>query len=274
LESDSAKGNATVDAQAGRSRFGPLLGVNLSKIIRPCIMRPGILIVDNDLNSHRLLKPMIQAGGFDVFSVMSGAEAINLILTQFPDLILLDLALPDMDGKEVIREVRLVSHVPIVIISARSREAEKIAALDFGADDYVVKPPAIGELLARIRAILRYRESRQSARCSRGDTELIVDTVTRIANLRGQPLKLTRKEFLLLKILTQDSERIFTHAELLQKIWGSSRAANAQYLRVLIGRVRQKIELDPARPKLLITEPGIGYRVFNPAHPSRSPAEI
>src|SRR5208337_1802774 len=228
-------------------------------------MKPGILIVDNQPNSHRLLKQHLNDGGFDAISIDSGVQAIDLILTQKPDLVLLELALADIDGKEVIRTVRESSLAPIIVITGRSREAEKIEALDAGADDYVVKPFAIGELLARIRAHLRGVAKRNGVSREAGDREVVLDLGKRTATVRGDSHKLTRKELALLQVLMRDADRVVPHHFILQKLWGASHDMSAQYLRVLVRRLRQKIEIDPAAPKILVTEAGVGYRlVYSP----------
>ncbi len=224
-------------------------------------MKPGILIVDNQPNSHRLLKQQLNDGGFDAIFVDSGAQAIDLILTQKPDLVLLELALADIDGKEVIRTVRESSQAPIIVISGRSREAEKIEALDAGANDYVVKPFAIGELLARVRAHLR-GVAKRNALNGAATREVVLDLGKRTALVRGQAHKLTRKELALLQVLMRDADRIVPHHFILQKLWGASHDMSAQYLRVLVRRLRQKIEIDPASPRILLTEAGVGYRLI------------
>ncbi|MGO9389490.1 response regulator transcription factor [Rhodoblastus sp.] len=227
-------------------------------------MKPGILIVDNQPNAHRLLKQHLNDGGFDAISIDSGVQAIDLILTQKPDLVLLELALADIDGKEVIRTVRESSQAPIIVISSRNREAEKIEALDAGANDYVVKPFAIGELLARIRAHLRGAARRNTVN-TEDHREVLLDLGKRTALVRGHVHKLTRKELALLQVLMRDADRIVPHHFILQKLWGASHDMSAQYLRVLVRRLRQKIEIDPASPKILLTEAGVGYRlVYSP----------
>ncbi len=225
-------------------------------------MKPGILIVDNQPNAHRILKQHLNDAGFDAISVDSGLQAIDLILTQKPDLVLLELALADIDGKEVIRTVRESSQAPIIVISARSREAEKIEALDAGANDYVCKPFALGELLARIRAHLRCVAKRNGANGAAPGKDVVLDMAKRTALVRGQTHKLTRKELALLQVLMRDADRIVPHHFILQKLWGASHDMSAQYLRVLVRRLRQKIEIDPASPRILLTEAGVGYRLI------------
>ena len=199
--------------------------------------------------------------------MISGLQAIDLILTQKPDLVLLELALADIDGKEVIRTVRETSQAPIIVVSARSREAEKVEALDAGANDYVCKPFGMGELLARVRAHLRAAAKRNGAASPAPAKEVVLDLAKRSAHVRGQTFKLTRKELALLQVLMRDADHIVPHHFILQKLWGSSHDMSAQYLRVLVRRLRQKIEVDPTAPKLLLTEAGVGYRlVYAPDH--------
>jgi two-component system KDP operon response regulator KdpE len=223
-------------------------------------MKPGILVVDNQPNSHRILRQQLVDAGFDVIQVDSGLQAIDLILTQKPDLVLLELALADIDGKEVIRTVRESSMAPIIVVSGRSREAEKIEALDAGANDYVCKPFGMGELLARVRAHLR-GAARRDGLGALASRDVVFDLAKRTALVRGESHKLTRKELALLQVLMRDADRIVPHQFILQKLWGASHDTSAQYLRVLVSRLRQKIEIDPASPKLLLTEAGVGYRL-------------
>lgn len=195
----------------------------------------------------------------------SASEAIRLSATQSPDAMLLDLGLPDKDGKEVIREVRAFSQVPIIVLSARDRETEKISALDLGADDYVNKPFGIGELLARIRAVTRSRNQGKPVETVFHAGGLTIDTKRHHVELEGQPVKLTPKEFDLLLLLVRNAGRVLTHKQILNTVWGPAHTEDVQYLRVLIGQLRQKIETSPAEPTFVLTEPGIGYRLRDPA---------
>ncbi|MDJ1157323.1 response regulator [Chelatococcus sp. SYSU_G07232] len=223
-----------------------------------------VLVVDDEPQIQRFLKPSLTAAGYEVAAAADGREALRLIATTAPDVVVLDLGLPDMDGKEVIAAVREWSQVPIIVLSARDREAEKIAALDLGADDYVNKPFGIGELMARLRAALRHkaREAGETEVFRSG--ELVVDTVKRLVTRRGERVRLTPKEYDLLHVLTRHAGRVVTHRQLLQAVWGPAHVEDTQYLRVFVGQLRQKIEEDPAEPRLVLTEPGVGYR-FAPA---------
>ncbi|MBT9289666.1 response regulator [Prosthecodimorpha staleyi] len=221
---------------------------------------PRILVVDDEPQIQRFLKPALEASGFEVVQALDGRSAIKAVAMAAPDAVVLDLGLPDCDGKDVIRQVRAFSQVPIVVLSARDREVEKVTALDLGADDYVSKPFGISELLARLRTALRHaaRQDGQSEVISVGD--LVVDTRAHRVTRAGEALHLTPKEYDLLHILARHAGRVLTHRQLLTAVWGPAHENDTQYLRVLVGQLRQKLEPDPARPTLIATEPGIGYR--------------
>jgi two-component system, OmpR family, KDP operon response regulator KdpE len=220
-----------------------------------------ILVVDDEPQIQRFLKLGLTAGGFAVSAATTAAEAIKAIATQAPDLVLLDLGLPDLDGKDVIRQARAFSRVPIIIVSARDREAEKIEALDLGADDYVNKPFGIGELLARIRTALRHHNPAGNAASVLSHGGIMVDVPNHRVMKNGASLKLTPKEFDLLALLMRNAGRVMTHRQILSAIWGPAHAEDMQYLRVLIGQLRGKLEDDHANPRFIQTEPGIGYRL-------------
>jgi two-component system KDP operon response regulator KdpE len=220
----------------------------------------NILVVDDEPQIQRFLRPGLTAGGFSVDSTETGKQAVKIIAAKAPDLVILDLGLPDMDGKEVIREVRAWSKVPIIVLSARDREAEKIAALDLGADDYVNKPFGIGELLARIRTALRHVKRSGEVANTLHTQEIAIDIAAHSVTRNGTSLHLTPKEFDLLTLLVQNAGRVLTHRQILSAIWGPAHVEDVQYLRVLIGQLRQKAEQNPAEPRLILTEPGIGYR--------------
>jgi two-component system KDP operon response regulator KdpE len=220
-----------------------------------------VLIVDDEPQILRFLKPSLAAAGYDVIVAATGKEALKTAATRSPDVIVLDLGLPDMDGKEVIRELRSWSTTPILVLSARDRESEKIAALDLGADDYVNKPFGIGELTARLRAALRHAAQQASEQTRFKAGALEVDVLAHTVTLAGVAVKLTPKEFELLAILVRNAGRVMTHRQILTAVWGPAHTEDLQYLRVLIGQLRQKIKASPDAPELILTEPGIGYRL-------------
>jgi two-component system KDP operon response regulator KdpE len=218
-----------------------------------------ILLVDDEAALTGVLRPVLTAAGHDVTTAASGAEAVRQADLLQPDVVLLDLGLPDQDGKAVIRTLRIKHDTPIIVISARHQEGEKIAALDEGADDYVDKPFEIGELMARIRVVLRRKPGAEAATRYKSGP-LSVDFETRHVMLGGEQLKLSPKEYDLLLALARNAGRVVTHKRLLAAGWGND-SADTQYLRVYMGLLRQKIEEDPSDPRLLLTEPGVGYRI-------------
>lgn len=220
-----------------------------------------VLVVDDEPQIQRFLKPSLTAAGYEVIAAVDGAEALKLAATRAPDVVLLDLGLPDMDGKAVIQELRTWSKVPIVVLSARDREAEKIAALDLGADDYVNKPFGIGELMARLRTALRHAAQRTSevTRIAIGD--LVIDLARHSVAHGGQSVRLTPKEFELLAVLARNCDRVVTHRQILTAVWGPAHAEDLQYLRVFIGQLRQKLKASPDATDPIKTEAGIGYRL-------------
>lgn len=220
-----------------------------------------ILVVDDEPQIQRFLKPSLTAAGYEVVEAGTGAEALKAVATQAPDLVILDLGLPDMDGKEVIASLRGWSDIPIVILSARDRESEKIAALDLGADDYVEKPFGIGELTARIRTALRHRGRRDAIPTVMEVDGLTIDPIKRIVARDGELVHLTPKEYDLLLLLSRHTGRVVTHKTLLTTVWGPAHGDDLHYLRVFIGQLRQKIEQDPTQPRIVRTEPGVGYRM-------------
>jgi two-component system KDP operon response regulator KdpE len=219
-----------------------------------------ILLVDDEPGIVAALRPALRAAGHTVTVASDGHEAIAGAANADPDLVLLDLGLPDMDGKEVIARIRRRARTPIIVVSARHQESEKIAALDLGADDYVDKPFVLGILLARIRAAMRRRqgEAEPVDRFSAG--RLAIDFNLREVRLDGQPVKLSPKEYNLLAALAESAGQVVTQRRLLAAGWGRSEA-DPQYLRVYMGLLRQKLEANPAEPELILTEPGVGYRL-------------
>lgn len=224
-------------------------------------MLPRILVVDDEPQIQRFLKPALLAAGFDVETAATAAEAKRLAATRGPALIVLDLGLPDGDGKEVIETVRAFSSVPIIVLSARDQEIEKIAALDLGANDYVEKPFSIGELLARVRAALRQPGSAAPAPGSMQIGNIVLDLEHRRVTVGDKDVHLTPKEFELFALLAANSNKVVTHREALARVWGPAHGADVQYLRVVIGQLRGKLEGNPKEPRHLRSEPGVGYRL-------------
>ncbi|MBQ1498608.1 MAG: response regulator transcription factor [Sphingomonas sp.] len=220
----------------------------------------NILLVDDEPALIAVLEPVLGAEGYSVAVASGGVPALRMAEDIKPEVVLLDLGLPDIDGKDVIRALRATSEVPIIVISARHQEAEKIAALDHGADDYVNKPFEIGELMARIRAAIRRSSSLKNTPATYRSGPLEIDFQARRVSLGGDVVKLSPKEYDLLRTLALSAGQVVTHKRLLAVGWGSD-TADSQYLRVYIGLLRQKIEEDPSDPRLLATEPGVGYRL-------------
>ncbi|HZD91894.1 MAG TPA: response regulator [Pseudolabrys sp.] len=223
--------------------------------------RRRVLLVDDEAAILRFLKPVLEANGYDIAAAGTVAEGVKRIAAESPDIVLLDLGLPDGDGKDVIRRTREWSDVPIIVLSAREREAEKIESLDLGADDYVNKPFNVGELMARMRTASRHRMQRHAEVPVLRAGDLEVDSVRRRALRAGKELKLTPKEFELLSFLARHAGRVLTHKQILSAVWGPAHADDTQYLRVYVGQLRQKIEAEPDDPRIILTEPGIGYRI-------------
>jgi two-component system KDP operon response regulator KdpE len=224
---------------------------------------PLVLVVEDERTMVRLLRAALTSHGYRVVEASSGEEALRQAATRAPDVVVLDLGLPDLDGLEVTRRLREWSAVPIVVVSARGQEGDKIKALDAGADDYVTKPFSVGELLARMRVALRH-----AARTAQepGETTLSVGGL-RIDRLRRQvfvddvEVRLTPIEYRLLSMLAQHAGRVLTHEHLLRQVWGPGYTQQHHYLRVYMAQLRHKLEQDPSRPRYLLTEPGVGYRL-------------
>ncbi len=219
-----------------------------------------VLVVDDEPQIQRFLNVALTAAGYDVVQAETGAQALRMAVTSAPDLIVLDLGLPDRDGKEVLRDIRAFSQTPVIILSARDRESEKIEALDLGADDYVEKPFGIGELTARLRTALRHRATEAHPESRIEIDGVAMDFERRIVTRDGVPVKLTPKEYDLLAILFRNAGRVVTHRQILSAVWGPAHTEDTQYLRVFIGQLRAKIERDPTSPRIVKTEPGVGYR--------------
>ncbi|MGN6570162.1 MAG: response regulator [Pseudolabrys sp.] len=222
---------------------------------------PIVLVVDDEVQIRRFLRTGFELNGFVVHEAATGAEAIRAATLRPIDIVIVDLGLPDMDGSEVVERIRSWSNVPIIVLSVRSHEAQKVQVLEAGADDYVVKPFGMAELLARVRVALR----RQS-RASTGEPTVVVgpltiDLAARAVTLNGQRLTLTPKEYRLLQVLAQHAGNVVTHQHLLKEVWGSIHVHDTHYLRIFVRKLRQKIEPNPDNPRILMTELGVGYRL-------------
>ena len=222
-------------------------------------LKPTVLVVDDELQMRRLLRVCLEGNGYKVLEAVSGQEALTELAQRKPEILVLDLGLPDMDGVTVLKRLREWSQVPVVVLSVRDREEDKIAALDNGADDYVTKPFATGELLARLRVAQRHAVPAAEASVFRsGNLEL--DFTARLVNLAGKEIKLTATEYSLLKMLVRHAGKVLTHRQILREVWGPNYEEQTHYLRVYIAHLREKLETDPSKPRLISTEPGVGYR--------------
>ena len=219
-----------------------------------------VLIVDDEPQILRFLRTTLSANGFDVVEAATGSEALRHAAADAPDVIVLDLGLPDMDGKEVLKKLREWSQTPVVVLSARAREAEKIEALDAGADDYVNKPFGIGELMARLRAALRHRLKREGSPPVFKLGTFSVDLVKRTVRRDATQIHLTPKEYDLLRVFIQNAGKVVTQRQLLEAVWGPAHLEDATYLRVYVGQLRRKIEAEGENP-IIENEPGVGYRL-------------
>lgn len=220
-----------------------------------------VLVVDDEPQILRFLRASLGASGFEVLEAGSGAEALKRAAGDAPEIVVLDLGLPDMDGKEVIRKLREWSEVPIIVLSARAREAEKVEALDLGADDYVSKPFGIAELLARLRAALRHRMRNQGEAPVVKAGDLKIDAARRKVTRGEAEIRLTPKEFDLLRLLALNAGKVVTHRQLLETVWGPAHRDDTAYLRVFIGQLRHKIDADDGAPSCIENAAGVGYRL-------------
>jgi two-component system KDP operon response regulator KdpE len=217
------------------------------------------LVIDDELQMRRLLRVCLEANGYRVSEAATGQEGIVEAAQHPPDVVLLDLGLPDMEGVAVLKRLREWSQVPVVVLSVRDREEDKIAALDNGADDYVTKPFSSGELLARLRVAQRHATPASEATVFRSG-QLEVDLAARVVKLKGKEVKLTATEYSLLRLFVQHAGKVLTHRQILREVWGPNYVEQTHYLRVYLAHLREKLEASPAQPELLITEPGVGYR--------------
>jgi two-component system KDP operon response regulator KdpE len=223
-----------------------------------------VLVVDDEPAIRRFLRVSLAAHGYVVFEVDDGRAALSEVVADRPDLIVLDLGLPDLDGTEVTRLLREWTRIPIIILSVRGQEADKIAALDAGADDYLTKPFSAGELLARMRAALR-RASQSGVQPVFASGDLTVDLARRVVTVAGREVQLTPTEYDLLRVLVTDAGKVLTHRQLLRQVWGMGYDQEVHILRVNISNLRRKIEPDSTRPRYILTEPGVGYRLRSDA---------
>ncbi len=222
---------------------------------------PSVLVVDDEASIRRFLQVSLEASGYGVHTTATGADGLIQAALLRPDVIVLDLGLPDMDGMAVLQRLREWSKTPVIVLTVRNADADKIALLDAGADDYLTKPFSLGELLARLRLALRHATPAQesSVFCSGA---LKMDLARRLVTVNNQAVSLTVTEYALLRTLVQHAGKVLTHHQLLREVWGPEYEAETHYLRVYIAQLRRKLEADPANPTLLLTEPGVGYR-FN-----------
>jgi len=222
---------------------------------------PRVLVIDDEAQIRRFLDIGLRAEGYQVLLAATAAEGLAQAATQSPDLVILDLGLPDREGHEVLVELRQWSQVPVLMLSVRDAESEKVRALDQGANDYVTKPFGIQELMARLRALLRDRASGEPETSPYyDDGHLHIDLARRAVTLDGASLTLTRKEYAVLAMLLRHAGRVVTQQQLLREIWGATHVQDTHYLRIVLGKLRQKLGDDPAAPRWLKTEPGVGYR--------------
>lgn len=221
-----------------------------------------ILVAEDELALRDFVSRNLRARGFEVLEASNGLEAVATWERESPHLLILDIMMPRMDGLEVCRRVREHSSVPIIVLTALDDESDKVTALDLGADDYLTKPFGVEELLARVRAVLRRTQGEitPTASSSRQFGELSIDLTARVVRLRDTEVRLSPTEFAVLKELVSNAGKVLTHRMLLQSVWGPEYGGEAEYLRVYINRLRQKLEADPANPRHLLTEPGVGYR--------------
>ena len=220
-----------------------------------------VLIVDDEVQIRRFLRAGFELDGFTVDEADSGSAAIRKATLTPPDLLIVDLGLPDMDGSEIVQRLRAWSTVPLIVLSVRSNETEKVRLLELGADDYVVKPFGMAELLARAHAALRRRVTTSAGEPIIRSGRLVIDFGARLVTIDGDRVPLTPKEYRLLQVLAQHAGNVVTHQHLLKEVWGSPHVHDVHYLRIFVRKLRQKIEVDATKPQILLTELGIGYRL-------------
>ncbi len=223
-------------------------------------MSPRILVIDDEPQIRKFMRISLTANGYEVIEAENAAQGIEAARNQRPDLLILDLGLPDLDGQEVISAVREVSDIPIIVLSVRAQELDKVEALDRGASDYIVKPFGVAELMARVRAVLRQR-------AAKGNEDVVeigavlIDLGRRIVTRNGEEVHLSKREWGLLAFLAGQPDHVLTHKQILKEVWGPAHGEDTAYLRVYVNQLRQKLENDPASPTLIVTDPGVGYRL-------------
>jgi len=223
---------------------------------------PRVLVIDDEAQIRRFLDIGLRAEGYQVLLAANGEEGLGLAATQSPDVVVLDIGLPDMEGHDVLREIRMWSEVPVLMLSVRDSESEKVRALDHGANDYVTKPFGIQELMARLRVLLRQgaKGGQADAPVRYDDGRLVIDLARREVLLDGAPIALTRKEFAVLSLLVRHPGRVVSQQQILREVWGATHTQDTHYLRIVMGKLRLKLGDDPSSPRWLKTEPGVGYR--------------
>lgn len=223
-----------------------------------------VVVIEDDPAIQRFLRHTLRVKDYDVREAASGAAGLDLVRQLNPDLLILDLGLPDMEGMDVIRQVREFSVIPILVLSSRNDEAGKVMALDLGADDYVSKPFGVEELMARMRTALRHRLATEGSLPVFNSDGLSVDLTRRLVSVDGNEIRMSRKEYDILRELVVHAGKVLTHRHLLRVAWGSETGVDVQYLRVYIRQIRQKLERSPEQPRFILTEPGVGYRLIVP----------
>jgi two-component system KDP operon response regulator KdpE len=223
-------------------------------------MAPSIVVIDDEVQLRRLLRVSLEANGYKVYEAASGQQGLEEVAARHPDLVVLDLGLPDMDGMEVVTRLREWSSVPIIILSVREGEQEKVAALRGGADDYLTKPFSTAELLARLQVAQRHAQPTPEETVFTSGP-LTVDLASRRVRVNGKPVKLSRTEYALLRLFVRNAGKVLTHPQIMESVWGPGHRDKTHYLHVYMTHLREKIERTPAKPELLITEPRVGYRL-------------
>jgi two-component system KDP operon response regulator KdpE len=221
---------------------------------------PVVLIVDDEVQIRRFLRISLESNGFRVHEAPTGAQGLSQAALLRPDAVILDLGLPDDDGLTILRRLREWSRVPVIVLSVRDSDTDKVSLLDAGADDYLTKPFSVDELLARLRVALRHTQPGEDEVVFRHG-RLAVDLARRLVTLEDEPVRLTVTEYALLRSLVQHAGRVLTHSQILREVWGPEYVQETHYLRVYVAHLRQKLEEDPSNPRLILTEPGVGYRL-------------